>query len=511
MKSKTTRPKYKISLCPSLCSICFLLLSCQVTRSTNLSRNTESKTVYKYGFINKKGQYVVPPQFDKFYGFSQGLALVEREEKQGYVDKTGKIVIPLKFESVSLNFSEGLAIAKLKGGDKIGYIDRTGNYVISPQFDDAEDFAEGLALVQVKHKYGYINKAGKYVFQPQFANATTFYQGLAIVKLTNHKTFISKYGLIDKTGKYRLKPSFDYIKNSETQDIFDSLAEFKEGLMRVGIADEYCLKKGYDYEEVKRKVGFIDRTGKIVIPLKFERVGDFYNGRSVALFRSGTTAKSCDAKGGKYGYIDRTGEVVIPPQFDKASDFSEGLAVVKIGEKSGYIDVSGNFVIPFAGSKFSEGLASVQASDSKLVGYIDKRGKFVISPRFYRAYEFENGLAEVEAMNGKRGLIDKTGKYVIEPKFDNYTRFSEGLAIVGVRENGEFKYGYIDQTGKIVIEPQFYWAGFFEQGLAVVKVKTEVKIQKDCENAECNNQSKPSDPSPHSSSKPMSAIKEFVH
>jgi len=105
----------------------------------------------------------------------------------------------------------------------------------------------------------------------------------------------------------------------------------------------------------------------------------------------------------------------------------------------------------------------------------------------YRAYEFENGLAEVEAMNGKRGLIDKTGKYVIEPKFDNYTRFSEGLAIVGVRENGEFKYGYIDQTGKIVIEPQFYWAGFFEQGLAVVKVKPEVKVQKDGENAECNN------------------------
>ena len=257
--------------------------------------------------------------------------------------------------------------------------------------------------------------------------------------------------------------------------------------MRVGIADESCLKKGYDYEEVKRKVGFIDRTGKIVIPLKFESVGDFYNGRAVALFRSRTTAKSCDAKGGKYGYIDRTGEVVIPPQFDEARDFSEGLAVVKIGEKSGYIDVSGNFVIPFAGSKFSEGLASVQASDSKLVGYIDKRGKFVISPRFYRAYEFENGLAEVEAMNGKRGLIDKTGKYVIEPKFDNYTRFSEGLAIVGVRENGEFKYGYIDQTGKIVIEPQFYWAGFFEQGLAVVKVKPEVKVQKDGENAECNN------------------------
>ncbi|HBK98560.1 MAG TPA: hypothetical protein DD001_15185 [Microcoleaceae bacterium UBA10368] len=517
MKSKTTMPKYKISLFLSLCSVCFLLLIGQPTMSTTFFQNTESKTVYKYGFINKKGQYVVPPQFDTtFYSFSEGLAVVEREGEHGYVDQTGKIVIPLKCESVTWNFSEGLARAILKRGDKIGYIDKTGNYVIPPQFDDAEDFAGGLAVVKIKDKhgydqYGYIDKKGKYAIQPQFDYATRFNLGLALVEIRNDKTAINKYGLIDKTGKYRLKPSFDYIQDPDSQGISALVAEFKEGLMRVGVVDESCPKKNDTSDYVKKKFGFIDRTGKIVIPLKFESVGDFYNGRAVALFRTGTTAKSCDDRGGKYGYIDRTGEVVIPPQFDEASDFSEGLAVVTMGEKSGYIDVSGNLVIPFGGSKFSEGLASVRASDSKLVGYIDKTGKFVISPRFYSAYEFENGLADVEAMNGKRGLIDKTGKYVIEPKFETYTTFSEGLAIVGVRENGEQKYGYVDQTGKIVIEPQFERAGFFDQGLAVVGVKTEVKVQKDCENAECNNQSQPSEPSPHSSCKLMSAIKGFVH
>lgn len=488
MKSKTTMPKYKISLFLSLCSICLLLLIGQRIMSTNSSQNTESKTVYKYGLINKKGEYVVPPQFDRFDSFSEGLAVVERERKRGYVDQTGKIVIPLKFESVTGDFSEGLAIVALNHDDKIGYIDKTGNYVISPQFDEAEDFVEGLAIVKIKdkygyNKYGYINKKGKYVIQPQFNYVTRFYQGLALVEIRNDKTFINKYGLIDKTGKYRLKPSFDYIKDPDSYDIFALVAEFKEGLMRVGVVDESCPKSNDTSDYVKKKLGFIDRTGKIVIPLKFESVGDFYNGRAVALFRTGTTAKNCEDKGGKYGYIDPTGEVVIPPQFDNASDFSEGLAAVTIGGKSGYIDVSGKFVIPFGGSKFSEGLAAVQPRDSKLVGYIDKTGKFVISPRFYSAYEFENGLADVVDMNGKEGLIDKTGKYVIEPTFDSVTTFSEGLAIVGVRENGELKYGYVDQKGKIVIEPQFEQAGFFEQGLAVVRVKTEVKVQKDCENA----------------------------
>lgn len=505
--------KLKMGIFLSLSLICLLLLIERPAMSTTFSQNTESKTVYKYGIINKKCQYVVPPQFDTFDGFSEGLAVVEKEGKQGYADTTGKIVIPFKFEGFTGGFSEGLAIATLKRGDNIGYIDKTGNYVIPPQFDEAEDFAEGLALVKIKDKYGYdkygyIDNKGKYAIQPQFDYATRFYRGLALVEIRNNKTFINKYGLIDKTGKYRLKPSFDYIQDPDSQGISALVAEFKEGLMRVGIVDKSCPKKDDTSDYVKKKLGFIDRTGKIVIPLNFESVGDFYNGRAVALFRSGTTAKSCDAKGGKYGYIDKTGEVVIPPQFDKASDFSEGLAVVKVGGKSGYIDVSGNFVIPFGGSKFSEGLAAVQARDSRLVGYINKTGKFVIAPRFYIAYEFENGLADVVEMNGKEGLIDKTGKYAIEPKYDSYTRFDEGLAIVRIGADMDAaKYGYIDQTGKMVIEPQFDYARPFEQGVAVVGVKTEVKAQKDCENAECNNQSQPSGHSPHLSCKLMSAIK----
>ena len=51
---------------------------------------------------------------------------------------------------------------------------------------------------------------------------------------------------------------------------------------------------------------------------------------------------------GKYGYMDRTGRVVIPPQFADAGNFSEGLAGVRLSEeeqKYGYIDTSGKMVI----------------------------------------------------------------------------------------------------------------------------------------------------------------------
>ena len=48
----------------------------------------------------------------------------------------------------------------------------------------------------------------------------------------------------------------------------------------------------------------------------------------------------------KWGYINSTGQLVIPLRFDEACPFSEGLAKVSIGDKSGYINQSGKLVVP---------------------------------------------------------------------------------------------------------------------------------------------------------------------
>ena len=40
---------------------------------------------------------------------------------------------------------------------------------------------------------------------------------------------------------------------------------------------------------------------------------------------------------GKWGYINATGKLVIPAKFDNAGRFSEGLARVQVGDRWGYI------------------------------------------------------------------------------------------------------------------------------------------------------------------------------
>ena len=76
----------------------------------------------------------------------------------------------------------------------------------------------------------------------------------------------------------------------------------------------------------------------------------------------------------KYGFIDTTGRLVIPARFDEGGFFAESLAVVGINHKLGYIDRSGNVAIKSQFSQaapFTGGLARVMLQDAKLA-CIDK-------------------------------------------------------------------------------------------------------------------------------------------
>jgi len=65
-----------------------------------------------------------------------------------HIDKTGKVVIDCgKYDGVG-SFKDGLAIVYLKDLGW-GFINHAGKEVISPQFEQAGNFSEGLAVVQV--------------------------------------------------------------------------------------------------------------------------------------------------------------------------------------------------------------------------------------------------------------------------------------------------------------------------------------------------------------------------
>src|SRR5215813_10009334 len=99
------------------------------------------------------------------------------------------------FYSLTRGWPEGLNPV-VSSGEKWSFIDLKGETVIKPAFDDAQNFSEGLAAVQVGRKWGYIDKTGKPVIEPKFDMATQFSEDLAAVETQG------MWGYINKQGRY---------------------------------------------------------------------------------------------------------------------------------------------------------------------------------------------------------------------------------------------------------------------------------------------------------------------
>jgi len=176
-------------------------------------------------------------------------------------------------------------------------------------------------------------------------------------------------------------------------------------------------REGIKYFQVEKdgKTGFCDLDGNIVIEPKFDMAEMFSEGYSAVTV------------GDKHGFIDETGKYVLPLQScEFLGSLHNGLASVRINDKVGFINIKGQQIIKpqfdWVGD-FSEGLCVARNDNGQSgigkYGYIDTTGKVVIDFKFQYANNFENGKAKVE-INDLWGAIDKTGN-IIEPATHKYT------------------------------------------------------------------------------------------
>ncbi|MDR2138593.1 MAG: WG repeat-containing protein [Tannerella sp.] len=104
-------------------------------------------------------------------------------------------------------------------------------------------------------------------------------------------------------------------------------------------------------------------------------------------------------RNGKWGYINRAGKVVIPLKYDRATDFSGGEALVRLNGQSFFIDRTGRETGPRydrIGEFSTDGVAIVR-SDTKAV-FVYRSGK-EIGPWYENIGEFSAdvyGAARVE-------------------------------------------------------------------------------------------------------------------
>lgn len=275
----------------------------------------------------------------------------------------------------------------------LNQIARAQSFAISPRFDYAASFSDGVAHVTIKDKDYYINKLGRIVVTP---------------------------------GK------------------FDQYFKFSEGF--AGVRNISSSKEG-----------FIDKTGKLVIPLKFSYVKNFKEGRAVVSFSPLGTITS------EKGVIDRDGRYVRNPHLEYIFDFNEGFATANFG-----------------------------IIGQPTVGMIDRDGKTVLSGRFTWMSSLIGGVAAALSPNEGWGLVKPDGSWAVPPRFDWLGNLDRGLIAYGDCGGKRWqpwfagtqtcRYGFINKSGDIVIPSQFTFAGSFSEDRAVVSFSESVDITFDSEN-----------------------------
>ncbi|MHB1457688.1 MAG: WG repeat-containing protein [Armatimonadota bacterium] len=247
--------------------------------------------------------------------------------------------------------------------------------------------------------------------------------------------------------------------------------------------------------------GYVDKTGKLVIPMKFLGADNFNEGLAVVRIEV-NNQELC-------GYINKSGAFVINPQYLPADQFCEGLAAVALRStsesdswktntsynwsyisKEGHISISQKF---WHAGRFSEGLAAIRttspATGEATTGYIDHKGKLVIKVKGTKAKQFHDGVALVES-----GLINKFGNLVLpyKVKINNsmIVQISEQHRYVMTTINDSYqdapiisedlipiinlvthRCGYMNIEGKIIIPPSYLYAFPFSDGLGCVQLK----------------------------------------
>jgi hypothetical protein len=209
----------------------------------------------KYGCVNLTGKIIIPTIFDKVEYYTTELVKAGINDKSknktlfGLIDVSGKEIIPIKYSRIE-DYNEDFA--KVERDNKWGYINKEGIEVVPVKYDFINSFNRDLfANMEVAGMHGIVNRSGKEVIPPIYEQLGDYNAGQRNYTCTKNKL----QGWVNIQGVEVIPCLYDYIAS-----------EAKEGLINARLPDNKC--------------GFIDPTGKVVIPFIYERVEPFSNGKA---------------------------------------------------------------------------------------------------------------------------------------------------------------------------------------------------------------------------------------
>jgi len=345
----------------------------------------------KWGLADTNGKIVIPPEYDavgvyRYSGQLMSIPVLTELLRQEYLIPQEPVKLEFSHIHVSwipkdyikfwdstnvVDFINFITVSKpIKNGPlwvmkdgRFGLFDISGKELVSPKYEEVLPFEKGRSWVKLNGKWGLIDDKGKELTPIKYYGAIISDEGIIWVREEG------KWVIIDENGKELSSNRYDY----------DAVTPFTEGV-------SWVLKGN--------KWGLVNKNGKEIISPKYEGVCPFVGGFSAVMV------------GEKWGIIDKSGKEIIPIKYD-------GIGVYRIIRKVIYPpkDVPCDDLEDLV----REGLIAIKVGDK--YGFVDKSGKFVISPKYDDVMPFVGGIAAVKR-DEKWGFVDKTGKEIIPPTYE---------------------------------------------------------------------------------------------
>lgn len=396
-----------------------------------------------WGAVNEKGTITVPIQYDLMYFFKYGQAIVMKDSYFQLIDTSGKVITKEKFDEIFIpNNSEFYIV---KNNNLYGTVNLKGEIEIPLQYEFLADADENKLAFTQDSLWGFLEKDGSILCDAKYYSVTGFRCGTATVK----KSLDDDFNTVNNQGVEIEEEDF---KMSENDDRY-----LGHGL--------YAFTKEIpnEIEELsKYYVGIKDKNGNVIVPLKYDYIGDFHQGYAVVALNF------------IKGLIDTLGNEVIPLKYTGLiySDFSEGLLNVMDTSlfKYGFVNANDEIIIPFDydyAFSFSQNLAVVNKVSKRgdYYFYINHQNKRAFRKKFDYANPFQDDGKAVVFKNGKGGMINLKGKTIIPFEYDGIHSASEGL--IPTKKNN--KYGFINEKNELIIDYRFdHVFSPFKNGVAIV-------------------------------------------
>lgn len=436
------------------------------------------------GYITSDGKILVKPEYDfiadfpKIHAAKKGATKVSKGGKYGFINHKGEEIVPCKYDFIENKFdsvhTHGRGAVQMRIGSAWGLLDCTGKELFAPAFEEIIGFEQAygkkdaIFIVRKGEVFGAANMSGEVKIPLIYAQARM--SPISDTIFTGKKGAF--WGAVGASGKEILPFEFlsvRLVKIGEKPHFLvnkplSSFAFYNEKFEPVG----YIAAKDADFpvlNETKKSAslipfadekklwGLADGGGKIVLSPRFEALFASENGLFVA------------KENGKYGMVNREGKFLISANYDRIFPLEKDFAIFEKNKLFGILDKSGKEILKaehpkiialegnfyavgnpdkskktfalFADGKMSkydfsqilppsEGLFAAKSAKDNKFGYINEKGDWLISPQFVAANPFSDGLANVRLGETRVSFIDKSGNVLLKAKFANAGDFSGG-------------------------------------------------------------------------------------